>query len=140
MSQNHPYVEKAQAFIAESEGDQFVIAYIKFKLFVSTGKTQPKESPTFIHDRFIQAKPIRLAGFDEPTDTRRILYHAESPDQANRILSAYLEGKGYSIWGFPVIFETASQPLPGDLEKIATHTIAEYRAIPKDRVTEILNS
>ena len=102
------YVKKAEVFLKENGGDYFVIGHIN----VMPNLKVP-ESPIFLQNKQISTKVKRLAGFGEE-DARRILYHAESPEQAEAILKLFLQGKGYSVNKVPVIFDRIPNPLPED--------------------------
>ena len=117
------YIERARVILKESEGDYFIIAHMQVR-----HKYRTPEDPTFLHNKNIHAKPIRIAGFEDDY-ARRVLYHAESLEQAEKILKLFLQGKGYSIKGFPVHFEEVPTPLPGDLEEITKRTIEQYREV-----------
>ena len=119
----NPYIEQATVFLKESEGDNFIIAHMQVNHRYST-----PEDPIFLHDKLLNAKLIRIAGFEDD-GTRSVLYHAESPEQAETILNLFLQGKGYSINKYPVYFEAAPDYLPGDLEGIAKNSIEQYRGI-----------
>ncbi len=126
----NPYIEQARVFIYEDEKEPFVIAHMRIAHRYNT-----PEDPTFLHNNSLQPKPkvARLVGFEEEGE-RMLLYHAESSEQAEAIRKLFLEGKGYSINGFSVPFESAPNPLPSELEGIADSVIKKYRDIVGARI------
>ena len=127
MTNDNPFVKSAHAFCRESDGDHFVIGYMEI-----TYGYRKDEDPTFIHDRSLGVKVNRLAGW-ESDRTRTVMYHAESPEQAQAILDRFLNGEGYSIGRppcqFPVMFQQADEPL-GELESVAEEAITLFRRRP----------
>lgn len=120
----NPHVRMARAFLKEDEGDLFVIAYIEW---IHT-EIHIRENPRILHDKSLNIKVLSLAGFSNEEETdRRILYHAESSEQAEKILEAYVGGRGYTIDEKPVLFDGVFGKLPSDLEMIAEETISRYR-------------
>src|SRR4030042_3793379 len=119
---DNPYVKEAHAFLKEDGDDLFVISVMHL-----TVDYDVSQDPAFLHVKELDVKPNRLAGWQEGRDLR-VMYHAETPEQAKGILGMMLKGKGYYFSEIhPVNFELVAEPLPEKFETLAQDSIKKYR-------------
>jgi hypothetical protein len=122
---DNPYVKEAHAFLKEDGDDLFVISVMELAMDYDV-----PQDPAFLHNKKLNVKVKRLAGWQEGRSLR-VMYHAETPEQAKGILGMMLKGKGYYFWEiFPVNFEHVTEPLPEKFETLAQDSIKKYRDRP----------
>jgi hypothetical protein len=119
---DNPYVTDAHAFIKKDGDDLFVISVMELAMDYDV-----PQDPAFLHVKQLNAKPNRLAGWQEGRSTK-VMYHAENPDQAKGVLSMLLKGKGYFFnERYPVHFQLVEEPLPDKFKTLAQSAINKYR-------------
>jgi len=122
---DNPYVTDAHAFLKEDGDDLFVISIMELAMDYDV-----PQDPAFLHVKKFNVKPNRLAGWQEGRSLR-VMYHAETPEQAKGILGVMLKGKGYYFREIhPVNFEFIAEPLPERFEALAQDSTKKYRDRP----------
>lgn len=109
------YPRLGRAFTYSYNDDTFVVALVK--LFQKSSY----EDPCILHDGISTIE--RIYGHKQ-NNSMMVVYHAESEERAQSLLSTYHDGNGYSIDDTPVIFHHAD-PTSDDISRVE-EIIADY--------------
>ncbi len=112
------FVREAKVCIKEEDKQVYVIGQINLK-----EENNLTYQPNFLDDTDLGMNVERF--FEYPAFAKRaFLYHAETREQAEKIIKCLESGRGYLMHGTPIIFTCAE--LSATLETIALDLIEKY--------------
>jgi hypothetical protein len=115
------FIHEAQACIKEEGKQVYVIGQINLK-----EENDLIYQPNFLDDNELGTNAERFFGY--PAFAKRaFVYHAETREQAEKIIKCLESGRGYLLHGTPIEFTRAE--LSATLETTALDLIEKYREL-----------